>query len=246
MIKYHFITFATPDYMLFAENNVKSALNIGKFDTATIYTMNDIDEVFKLKNSHIFKFKRGCGYWLWKPYLILKKLLEINENDVLCYNDSKYIWTTDVRKLEKDILINTHIGCYVNRPYSSTHIEKKFTKGDAFLLMNIPNNEIGNTIKNSNQFWAGFSLLRKNITTIQFIGEYLTYSQDYRIITDAPSCMTANDKEFIENRHDQAVFSLLCKKWNIQMNMFDKNDLIDLRKPNPELLHIVKQYYNLK
>jgi len=242
MIKYHFITFATPDHMIFAKNNVKSALNMGKFDTATIYTLDDIDEDFKLKNSHIFSFKRGAGYWLWKSYVILKKLLEINENDILCYNDSKYIWTTDVRKLEKDILSNNHIGCYVNRPYSFSHTEKQFTKSDAFLLMNIPNNELGNNIKNSNQYWAGFSLLRKNFTSIRFIGEYLTYSQDDRIITDSPSVMTTNDKIFTENRHDQTIFSLLCKKWNIPMNIIDKNDLIDLRNPNPELLHLLENY----
>jgi hypothetical protein len=34
MVKYHFITFATPDHMTFAQNNVKSALEVGKFDTS--------------------------------------------------------------------------------------------------------------------------------------------------------------------------------------------------------------------
>ena len=75
MTKYHFITFATPDFMSFAEENVKSALSIGGFDTAKIYTMDDIDDYFKAKNSHIFKYNRFCGYFIWKPYIILKKLL---------------------------------------------------------------------------------------------------------------------------------------------------------------------------
>ena len=106
-MKYHFITFATEDHMSFAQKNVESALSVGKFDTATIYTMNDLDDHFKEKNQYILNNKRGSGYWLWKPYIIFKKLLEIDENDILCYNDSKYIWLKDIReyeKLKEDIL----------------------------------------------------------------------------------------------------------------------------------------------
>jgi hypothetical protein len=228
--------------MSFAENNARSAINVGKFDTVNIYTMNDIDQEFKLKNKHILQFKRGSGYWLWKSYVIFKTLLEINENDVLCYNDSKYVWTTDIRKLEKDILTNKHIGCYINKPSTGTHIERQWTKGDAYLLMNIPNNELGNSIKNCPQFWAGFVLLRKNVISTRFVGEWLTYSQDERIITDSPSFMIHNDNAFLENRHNQTVFSLLCKKWGLEMNKFDKNDLYDLRFPNPELTQSVSSY----
>jgi hypothetical protein len=50
--------------------------------------MDDIDHCFKQKNKHILQ-QRQHGYWIWKPYIILKKLLEIDENDILCYNDSK-------------------------------------------------------------------------------------------------------------------------------------------------------------
>lgn len=39
MTKYHFITFATPDHMSFAEENVKSALSVGGFDTEKIHIL---------------------------------------------------------------------------------------------------------------------------------------------------------------------------------------------------------------
>ena len=231
MVKYHFITFATPDHMSFAEANVQSALNVGGFDTAKIYTMNDIDDYYKVKNSHIFSHKRLAGYAVWKPYIILKRLLEIDDNDILCYNDSKYIWLTNVRTLENDILVGKNIGVYMNKPNSGNHLEKQLTKGDAFLLMNIPNNQFGDQIKNTAQAWSGFILLRKNFNPIRFIGEWLTYNQDYRIATDSPSNLVVNDPIFIENRHDQTILSLLCKKWGIQMHTIDKNYMIDVRNP---------------
>jgi hypothetical protein len=229
MVKYHFITFATQDFMSFAEENVKSALSVGGFDTAEIYTMDDVDNYFKSINSYILNSKRGSGYWLWKPYIIFKKLLEIDENDILCYNDSKYIWKTNVRKLESDILSNKNIGVYTNKPNEGNYLEKQLTKGDAFLLMNIPNNSYGNRIKNSAQAWAGLILLRKTFNPIRFVGEWLTYSQDYRVISDSQSILVKNDPSFHENRHDQSILSLLCKKWGIQMHTMDSNDMINVR-----------------
>jgi hypothetical protein len=231
MVKYHFITFATPEFMSYAEDNVKSALSIGGFDTAKIYTLNDIDSDFESKNSNILTQPRGSGYWLWKPYIIFKKLLEMDENDVLCYNDSKYIWKTNVRRLEADILNNKNIGVYTNKPNSGNYFEKQLTKGDSFLLMNIPDNNYGNEIKNSAQAWAGFILLRKCFNPIRFVSEWLTYSQDYRIITDSQSMLVKNDSSFIENRHDQSILSLLCKKWGVQMHTLDDNILLDIRNP---------------
>jgi len=231
MPKYHFITFATPDFISFAEENVKSALTVGGFDTAKIYTINDIDDYYKAKNIHFLKHKRLCGYAIWKPYIIFKRLLEIDENDILCYNDSKYIWLTNVRNMEQQLLKDKNIGVYTNKPNSGNHIEKQWTKGDAFLFMNIPNNDYGNTIKNSPQAWSGFILLRKGFNPLRFIGEWLTYNQDYRITSDSPTSIIPNDSIFIENRHDQTILSLLCKKWGLQMHMIDKNWMIDIRNP---------------
>lgn len=231
MVKYHFITFATPDHMSFAEDNVRSALQVGGFDTAKIYTMDDIDDCYKLKNSHFFKHKRLAGYAVWKPYIILKRLLEIDEQDILCYNDSKYRWLTNVRTLENNILTGRNIGVYKNKPNSGTHIEKQWTKNDALVLMNIPKNEFRENVKNTYQAWSGFILLRKSFNPVRFIGEWLTYNQDFRIASDSPSVFGPNDETFVENRHDQTILSLLCKKWGIPMHIIDKNYMIDVRNP---------------
>jgi hypothetical protein len=231
MTKYHFITFATPDFIKYAKDNIKSALNVGGFDTATLYTMKDIDPYFIQQNSKLLKHKRLGGYAVWKPYIIYKKLLEIDENDILCYNDSKYLWLTNVRNMEIQLLSDKNIGVYSNKPNSGNHIEKQYTKGDAFLYMNIPNNDFGNYVKNSPQAWSGFILLRKSFNPIRFIGEWLTYNQDNRIADDSPTSIIPNDKIFTENRHDQTILSLLCKKWGIHMHMIDRTWLIDIRNP---------------
>jgi hypothetical protein len=232
MVKYHFITFATPDHMSFAEANLKSALEVGSFDTAKIYTMNDIDDHFKAKNTHILNQSRGSGYWIWKPYIILKKLLEIEEGDILCYNDSKYLWSKNIKQFETDVLTGKNIGVYLNKPNEPTYIEKEFTKFDAFVLMNISHeNNFRNNVINTNQVWAGFILLRKSFNPIRFIGEWLTYVQDHRIVTDSLSIFGPENISFRDHRHDQSILSLLCKKWDIPMHKMNKNDLINVRRP---------------
>ena len=230
MVKYHFITFATPDHMSFAEANVKSALEVGGFDTAKIYTMNDIDDYFKAKNAYILNQPRGSGYWIWKPYIILKKLLEIEEGDILCYNDSKYLWLKNIRDFETIVLTGKNIGVYKNKPNEPSTIEKEFTKFDALALMNIKHeNNFRNNVLNTNQVWAGLIILRKTFNPIRFIGEWLTYVQDQRIVTDSPSIFGPENSSFRDHRHDQSALSLLCKKWGIFMHEIKKNDMINVR-----------------
>ena len=232
MVKYHFITFATPDHMSFAEANVKSALEVGGFDTAKIYTMNDIDDYFKAKNSHILNQPIGSGYWIWKPYIILKKLLEIEEGDILCYNDSKYLWLKNIRDFEAIVLTGKNIGLYKNKPNGGIHLEKEWTKFDALALMNIKHeNNFRNNVINTNQVWAGFILLRKTFNPIRFIGEWLTYVQDQRAVTDSPSIFGPENASFRDHRHDQSILSLLCKKWGIFLHEMNKNNMIDIRNP---------------
>ena len=67
MVKYHFITYATPDFMSFAEANVTTALSVGGFDTAKIYTPDDLDDLFKSKNEFSWdKMKNKIGELLDK------------------------------------------------------------------------------------------------------------------------------------------------------------------------------------
>jgi hypothetical protein len=231
MVKYHFITYATDDHIMFAEHNKGSALNVGKFDEVEIYSFNNIDENFKKKNEYLFRYKRLGGYGIWKPYIILKKLLEIEDGDIICYNDSKYIWLKDIRVFANDILSDKNIGTYYNKPNDTVvHHEKTWSKIDSYILMNVHGNKI-NQIKESPQVWSGFILLRKNFETIRFISEWLTYVQDYRISSDIKSIFSREMSGFKENRHDQTTLSILLKLWGIKMHHLDNSYLLDMRNP---------------
>ena len=91
-----------------------------------------------------------------------------------------------------------------------THIEKKYTKRDAFILLGADLPFYTDTY----QYMATIQIYKKSKFTEKFVEEVLYYSQDKRIITDDPNTLGLNNyKEFIENRHDQTILSSLTKKY---------------------------------
>ena len=139
-MKYHFITFATANYLKDAQEICDSALNKGCFDTIKIYNYNDIEQSFLNKNKHILTLSKGAGYWLWKPYIIQKRLLEIDDGDVLCYCDSSYLFLNNIKHVSDKWLKYYDIAAPHNKPNDKSWIERNYTKFDTLVLMNVPRN----------------------------------------------------------------------------------------------------------
>ena len=150
--------------------------------------------------------KRGGGYWIWKPYFILKTLKEIVKyNDYLIYSDSGSIYIDSVYYL-LSVMIRDKIDIM---SFHLPHQQKYWTKRDAFLLMNCDTQKYAE----SKQILATFIFMKNTNFTRSFINEWLKYAQDKRIITDQPNVLgKPNYLGFRENRHDQSIFSLMIKK----------------------------------
>jgi hypothetical protein len=233
---HHFMTFATPNgpYMKDAHDLCDSATAVARFDTALIENMSILDPEFKNQNEHILREARGGGYWLWKPYVILKRLTELPDGDVLCYCDSSYRFLSDARIIADAWLSDGDIGACHNKPNDSAwqeHTDRKYTKHDTFELMQVPPGDERERIKSTIQAWAGFVLLRKSATSVAFVREWLNYAQNAQIITDSPSTTAPEDPEFKENRHDQSIYSILLKMKHIRLNFIEKQFLHNNRMP---------------
>ena len=80
--------------------NKKTAIKVGKVDKYYSYGPDDIDPIFKEKNKDILSRKRGNGYWLWKPYFILKTLKEkLVDGDYLIYTDAGILYLDTTYKI---------------------------------------------------------------------------------------------------------------------------------------------------
>ena len=199
------INYATPEFAHSRRIQTATAYAVGGFDKVIEYSPEDLDEEFRRKNEHILKHKKGGGYWLWKPYIIKKTLAEMGGGDFLFYADAGSLFVGPIeplielmRQRNQDVL-----------PFQLPHLEGHWTKRDAFILMDSDTAQYTDT----KQLRASFSLWNKTTSSMKLADEWLSYAQDERIITDIPN---QSDKDnypgFQEHRHDQSIWSLLCKK----------------------------------
>ena len=161
---------------------------------------------FYQENIEILSQKRGCGYWLWKPYIIIEIMKKVNQNDVVFYMDSADMFKTEIIGFLKkhfsknDILLLD--GVWLN---------KCWTKFDCFHIMNC--NEI--QYKNVIQLEAGVCGFKKTSLTKKVLLEWLYYCQNKNVITDDVNIYGQNDPNFVDHRHDQSILTNLKVKYNL-------------------------------
>lgn len=202
------INYSNKFYTRAQKNNTKSAIELGCFKKVISYQPNDIEEQFYRKNKEILSNPRGAGYWLWKPYFIKKTLSLMSDGEYLFYCDSGSRFVTSVDELLK--LVKTTNQDII--PFELPFKESQYTKRDCFILTNTDEEKY----YNSQQRLAGFSVWKKSEDAVKFVDEWLTLAQDERIITDLENQMNfPNYDDFITHRHDQSLFSLLTKRYNL-------------------------------
>mgnify|MGYP002804121415 FL=1 len=188
---------------------LKKATTVGGFNYAHSFNLDAMSLKFCKTHKDLLKAKRGAGYWLWKPYILLKTLIEnMNTGDIVMYQDAGAYIIRSTGPLLK-LCEESKDGIIV---FSLEKIEHEYTKQDALILMNMSFSEAADTF----QRLASFVVLRKSCTSIQFAMEWLAYVTDRRIVSDDPNTLgVANPESFKDNRHDQSVMSLLSKKWGL-------------------------------
>lgn len=179
--------------------------HIAGFDEVVEYYLEDIDEAFKTAHADIFANKRGCGLWLWKPYLVLKTLKQCNEGDIVCYCDSGAFFFRTAKPIFR-ILEKTDIWLTV-----LPLIEKQFTKAETFRIMDAAEERFAETPQISGSFMA----FKKTERSVAFVQEWLKYCCDIRALAP-PADKSGEIEGFYAHREDQSILSLLAKKWEIE------------------------------
>ncbi len=189
--------------------NEWTAINKGKVDKVFSFGPEDIDKDFYEENKSILDEKRGNGYWLWKPYFIQRILNETKEGDYLCYSDAGSAYYAPVIDM-KNALEKTgqEVMCY-----QIGVAEKEWTKRDAFILLDCDSAEYTDSYQRS----ATHIFMKNTPDTKKLVAEWLNYAKDRRLITNDPNELGKENYEgFKEHRHDQSLWSLITKKYNIE------------------------------
>lgn len=220
------LTFAHGPF-LESQNRFKQELNISEQTIPIYYTSDDLDDEFKDHNKSILKYKKGYGFCIWKPYIVLKELIKLKDNEVLLYVDC-------ADKL-KDVFIPTLKSYFLNPQNTSLFVNRGYnngiwTKRDTFVLMDCDSEKYYSSV----QLEAGLFALLKTNYNIDLIKQWLQYCMDPDILIDKPNiCGKPNLPGYIEHRYDQSVLTNIIIKENIKhYNTF--NNLVDYSYYQPQ------------
>lgn len=209
MSKVVFLSFANSVYVPSLHRLEEQIKDCPLIDEFYFLTNKDLDREF-LRDFHPYIYRRGYGYWKWKAYLCKKYFDKLQDDDTLIYSDvgCDYNASAVNRFAEYIEIVKTHasgILCFED-PY----LERCMTKGDIFEYM--IEGMTDPSISDTNQRWAGMFMIRKCSNTRSLIDKWEEINEKrFDLITDKAS-KTPNFPDFVENRHDQSIFSILSKQ----------------------------------
>lgn len=217
---FHFITYGD-DRVNCKSRIISEAENFKIFESIKFYEPKDISTEFYNKHKNVLEQKRGGGYWIWKYDIILQKLNEIKNNDILVYTDCGC--TINVEGINK---FYEYVNMLNESPYSiisfqiNNHIEREYTTKELFNNLDI---DLESDIAKSEQYTAAILIMKKTDHLMLILNKSMEIlDKNNNLITDFYN----NNQEsyFKDNRHDQSILSVIRKKYNsIVINDYNDN-----------------------
>ncbi len=138
----------------------------------------------------------------------------MQHNDILFYIDIGCEFQVEGKERLKEIVEcvrqNEIMGVIVG---NGSAIEKHWTKANIFKHFGVLNNA---NITDTSQVASGFIMMVKTDKTISIMQNWFNTIYSYpHLVDDSPSDIP-NDENFVENRHDQSIWSIMNKMNNLQ------------------------------
>lgn len=223
-----FISYGDQKYRKSIKRIKKQADEVGIFDKIITYGPKDLPQYIKC--SPLFSSCKGGGYWLWKPYIIIKSLEQCHENDVVYYVDAgctlnpqseEWLKFQEILKSYQAIVFqyrsNTKYDgweqfCKIpqNNNPALKHWIKPTTK-------NYFTNYIGNEgYLDFNKIMGGIIIVKKTTSIPLFLSEWYNISLYYPELVCDPFGEDLNrlPGSFNVHRHDQTIITPLAYKYN--------------------------------
>lgn len=213
MNKIYFLTFADSSLKPSLKRIKKQAQEMAIFDEIYVYTENDLpNNIYNDVKTIIEKTgkTRGYGYWRWKPAIVNIIISKMSYGDILFYSDAgTHLNVKGRKKLLEYIEITKANDIFVTK-LNNDFPDTKWTKKDTLKLFE---DKISpEKLSQDGQIQGGTIILMKNDYTISIMEQWnqLMSIDNMHYYDDSPS-IEPNYPDFIENRHDQSILSLILK-----------------------------------
>lgn len=186
----------------------KSARDSKLFDSC--YVVKNIAdpmfvELYKFLGSDYFS-SRGFGFWAWKPYIISNYIKKISKDDVLVYADIGCEFSKNgygrlcsyIKMLSfQHILAYSTCNSYPEYCWTKASVIKSIKPNRRHLL--------------TEQIAATVVFFDNSDYSHKFLADWNHYCCERKGYLLDDNLSATEHKNFIENRHDQSIFSLLYK-----------------------------------
>jgi len=203
----HLVSYADGPEVFFKNQNVLAASAVNKgFDFILNYRRSHLDPTFVKENIAILSQKKGAGFWLWKPWLILKTLETVPENDIVVYMDSGVLFRNPIKPLVD--LANEHeIILFEYDPDEYWGKPVNITKREIFLALECDTEKC----HKGRHVWSGAAIFKNTPKSRALVKEWLTYCLDEKLLTDELDAAIQHP-EFKRQYHDEAILNTLYNK----------------------------------
>jgi hypothetical protein len=119
-------------YTKMAKSLLKSIKNVYPEVKIRAYNRSDLSPTLR---KYAKCYRRGYGYWRWKPWIIAQELRQAREGCILLYLDARFSHTANCRVAWLDRFIQNrecHILCW-----HTEYIENHWTSSNLFLLLGL-------------------------------------------------------------------------------------------------------------
>lgn len=229
-VSIHFISYGDRAFSKSRKRIETEAIRSRIFSSVKIYTEDDkhrlLSELKVQEETRAIAVQpRGGGYWIWKPLCVYERLGEINEGDVLVYADAgSEVKTGFLAKRVLRILINrllesdSDVLCFRNG-----FMERQWSKRDVF------EHSYPEAFRDLHgiQLTANRFLVVKSARSLEHFDEWQRCALENPRLFDDSRSHSKNANEFIANRHDQSVFSLISKRRDsLQLDFSDIDKVV--------------------
>lgn len=196
----------------------KCKLSMEKNGVDEANSFNCVDHNFSLFNKDILNSERGCGFWLWKSYIIYRSMSALQDGDILIYSDAGIEFVAPVsniiNRMDQDIFF-----------FTNGFPQVEWCKADVinaiipYIMKEDDFDGMINWDSRHKQVQASVIFFKVNHNTRNFVKEWLLYCQMPGFIDDSPSKLP-NYPTFAEHRHDQAILTCLQIKYGYKLHFW--------------------------